>query len=96
MKDKEIVQEWVRYLQSSEYEHSIECGTLSIAKHFTEWQRMRTVELVKGMSVAMLTRRVRRDVKEGYRQFAERLIKELTETEDIQHGELRGNSKAPA
>lgn len=37
--DNEVVQEWKRFLQSDEYLHASECGTLLIAQHFAEWGR---------------------------------------------------------
>ena len=38
--ENEVVQEWKRFLQSDEYIHASECGTLLIAQHFAEWGRM--------------------------------------------------------
>lgn len=38
MKD-DLVAEWKRYLESDEFLHSPECGTLLIARHFAEWGR---------------------------------------------------------
>ena len=35
----ELVAEWKRYLESDEFLHSPECGTLLIARHFAEWGR---------------------------------------------------------
>lgn len=38
--ENEVVQEWKRFLQSDEYLHASDCGTLLIAQHFAEWGRM--------------------------------------------------------
>lgn len=37
MADKEVIAEWKRYLESDDYRHNPECGTLLIAQHFAEW-----------------------------------------------------------
>ena len=38
--EKEVIQEWKRYLESDEFNHDPECGTLQIAQHFAEWGRV--------------------------------------------------------
>ena len=38
---EEVIAEWKRYLESDEYNHNPECGTLLIAQHFAEWGRER-------------------------------------------------------
>ena len=37
--EKEVIKEWKRYMESPEYNHNPECGTLMIAQHFAEWGR---------------------------------------------------------
>lgn len=37
--EKEVIQEWKRFLQSDEYLNASDCGTLLIAQHFAEWGR---------------------------------------------------------
>ena len=37
--EKEVIQEWKRYMESPEYQHDPECSTLLIAQHFAEWGR---------------------------------------------------------
>lgn len=39
MIEKEVIQEWKRFLESDEFRHSTECGTLLLAQHFAEWGR---------------------------------------------------------
>lgn len=39
--DKDVIEEWKRYLASDEFQHDNECGTLLIAQHFAEWGRTR-------------------------------------------------------
>ena len=39
MMEKEVIAEWKRFLESDEYQHNPECGTLIIAQHFAEWGR---------------------------------------------------------
>ena len=39
--DKKVIQEWKAFLESEEYRHDSECGTLLIAKHFADWQKER-------------------------------------------------------
>ena len=39
--EKEVIQEWKAFLESEEYCHDPECGTLLIAKHFADWQKER-------------------------------------------------------
>jgi len=34
---QEVIEEWKRFLESDEYRHNPECGTLLIAQHFAEW-----------------------------------------------------------
>ena len=38
--EKEVIAEWKRLLESDEFQHSQECGTLLIAQHFAEWGRV--------------------------------------------------------
>ena len=37
--EKEVIAEWNRYIESDEFKHNPECGTLLIAQHFAEWGR---------------------------------------------------------
>ena len=37
--EKEVIREWKRFLESAEFQHNPECGTLLIAQHFAEWGR---------------------------------------------------------
>ena len=37
MIDKEVIAEWKRYLESDEFNHNPECGTLLIAQHFYDY-----------------------------------------------------------
>ena len=37
--EKEVIAEWKRFLESDEFRHSTECGTLLLAQHFAEWGR---------------------------------------------------------
>jgi len=37
--EKEVIKEWKRFLESPEFNHDTECGTLQIAQHFAEWGR---------------------------------------------------------
>lgn len=41
--EKEVIQEWKRFMESPEYNHNPECGTLLIAQHFAEWGRQHPV-----------------------------------------------------
>jgi len=42
--DKEVIEEWKRFLESEEFQHDPECGTLLIAQHFAEWQKEQMVK----------------------------------------------------
>lgn len=37
--DKEVIEEWKKFLASDEYQNDPECGTLLIAQHFADWGR---------------------------------------------------------
>lgn len=39
MIEKEVIAEWKRFLESDEFRHNHEPGTLQIAQHFAEWGR---------------------------------------------------------
>ena len=39
MIEKEVIAEWKRFLESDEFRHNPEPGTLQIAQHFAEWGR---------------------------------------------------------
>lgn len=35
--EKEVIAEWKRYIESEEFQHNPECGTLLIAQHFYDY-----------------------------------------------------------
>lgn len=38
--EKQVIAEWKRFLESDEFQHNPECGTLLIAQHFADWGRV--------------------------------------------------------
>lgn len=42
--NKEVKEEWKRFMESDEFNHNPECGTLLIAQHFAEWGAKRAGE----------------------------------------------------
>lgn len=43
-KQDAVTAEWKRYLESDEYQHDPECGTLLIARHFAEWGKQQAMK----------------------------------------------------
>ena len=44
MIEKEVIQEWKRFLESEEFQHNPECGTLLIAQHFYNYGKSKQNE----------------------------------------------------
>ena len=51
--EKEVIQEWKRFMESPEYNHDPECGTLLIAQHFAEWGRRSAFGVARETSDAL-------------------------------------------
>lgn len=37
--EKAVIEEWKRFVESDEFQHNPECGSLLLAQHFAEWGR---------------------------------------------------------
>jgi len=44
--EDEVKEEWKRFLESDEFRHNPECGTLLIAQHFADWGSERFQKLI--------------------------------------------------
>jgi len=38
--EKAVIEEWKRFVESDEFQHNPECGSLLLAQHFAEWGRV--------------------------------------------------------
>ena len=54
MADKEVITEWKRYLESDDYRHNPECGTLLIAMHFAEWGKQHQMPVSEDLEEAAI------------------------------------------